>query len=463
MAVNVEPRPSVLSTDTWPPSKVASLRTRGSPRPVPRTRLCTGLSSWVNSSKMRSWSSAAMPIPVSATEQTTDAPSGGQPGGHPDLAALGELQRVRDEVAQDLRRPCPRRCAGAARRRAPRTRGPPTRCTSSGRSMPRRAPKRFLRSNSAGRTTVLPASTFARSSRSFTSSDRSSAALRMKPTCRACSAVSGPSRSSSRSARQRQDRVQRRAELVAHVRQEARLQLVGAPQVIGLLVELGVERDDAAVGVLQLAVEARPAPPGAARSSLERAEQLLVLLADLRRMGLCGAACASARASARRRSAASSAGARRERQLADQSRSSPRRTTMSISNRSIRRRAPTMPSPMPVGDRYSPERIGVDVGDPRPAIAHADHEDLRRVLPSTRNSTAPPRAYMKALRAISETAVAMRVWSWPSKPSSRRDLARVLADERPRPARSGWSMDRRGTLMRPARARRRRSRRRGPG
>ena len=63
--------------------------------------------------------------------------------------------------------------------------------------------------------------------------------------------------------RQRQDRVQRRAELVAHVRQEPRLQLVGAAQVVGALVELGVQRDDAAVGVLQLLVEPLPAPPGA--------------------------------------------------------------------------------------------------------------------------------------------------------------------------------------------------------
>ena len=39
----------------------------------------------------------------------------------------------------------------------------------------------------------------------------------------------------------------------------------------------------------------------------------------------------------------------------------------------------------------------------------------------------PPPAYWKALRAISETAVAMRVWSWASKPSRRGDLAGALA------------------------------------
>src|ERR1700730_3996308 len=48
--------------------------------------------------------------------------------------------------------------------------------SSSGRSMPRSAAKRSRTSNSAGRTTTLPASTLARSSRSFTTSVRSSAA-----------------------------------------------------------------------------------------------------------------------------------------------------------------------------------------------------------------------------------------------------------------------------------------------
>ena len=70
--------------------------------------------------------------------------------------------------------------------------------------MPRSAPKRFAISNSVGRTTILPASTLARSSRSLTSSVRSSAALRMNATWRSCSGVSGPStrsRSSRASAR----------------------------------------------------------------------------------------------------------------------------------------------------------------------------------------------------------------------------------------------------------------------
>ena len=205
-------------------------------------------------------------------------------------------------------------------------------------------------SNSAGRTSILPASTLARSSRSLTSSDRSSAALRMKRDLLLLLARSAaPSMRSSSSRDSAQDRVQRRAELVAHVRQEARLHLVGAPQVVGLLVELGVERDHAAVGVLELAVERARARPAAARSSLERAQQLLVLLLQLldRRRGAAAARAPRDAAEPRRRDE------RRARAAAACSArpSCPRRARTRSSKRSISRRAPTMPRPMPVVER----------------------------------------------------------------------------------------------------------------
>ena len=50
-------------------------------------------------------------------------------------------------------------------------------------------------------------------------------------------------------------RVERRAELMAHVGKEFRLHLVRAPQVIGFLVELGVQGHHAAVRIFQLPVE----------------------------------------------------------------------------------------------------------------------------------------------------------------------------------------------------------------
>ena len=67
---------------------------------------------------------------------------------------------------------------------------------------------------------------------------------------------------------------------MAHVGEESGLHLVGATQVVGLLVQLRVERHHAAVGVLQLAVE--PAQLLLAGTQLfQRPQQLLVLLLDL--------------------------------------------------------------------------------------------------------------------------------------------------------------------------------------
>ena len=48
------------------------------------------------------------------------------------------------------------------------------------------------------------------------------------------------------------DRAERRPELVAHVGQEAALQVGGLAQLVGVVVELGVQRDDALVGLGQL-------------------------------------------------------------------------------------------------------------------------------------------------------------------------------------------------------------------
>jgi hypothetical protein len=73
----------------------------------------------------------------------------------------------------------------------------------------------------------------------------------MKCTCVCCSAVSLPEQQPG----QREDRIERRAELVRHVRQKAGFQLVGAPQMVGPLVEFGIQSHDAAIGVLQFLVQ----------------------------------------------------------------------------------------------------------------------------------------------------------------------------------------------------------------
>ena len=80
--------------------------------------------------------------------------------------------------------------------------------------------------------------------------------------------------------RQAEDRVHRRAELVGHVREESRLELVGAPEVIRLLVELGIERHHAAIGVFELAVQVHELLL-LSLQVIERAQQGLVLMLDL--------------------------------------------------------------------------------------------------------------------------------------------------------------------------------------
>ena len=124
--------------------------------------------------------------------------------------------------------------------------------------MPRSAENRSTMSNHAGEMVMRPASTLARSSRSLTISVSSRGrgwmnvhlllllvgqrAVERDPAgCRAML----------------QDRAERRAELVAHVREEAALQVRGLAQPVRVVVELRVERDDAAVGLLQLGRQRR--------------------------------------------------------------------------------------------------------------------------------------------------------------------------------------------------------------
>ena len=142
--------------DTRPPSSSASLRDSGRPRPVP---LHPPLQRVLDLRELLEDPllvlGARCRCRCRRTENTTRVAVVRRRAAHPDLAPLGELQRVGDEVAQDLRDLA---LVGVQRRQvraAPRTPGSPTRSTSSGRSMPRSAPNRFSTSNSAGRTTDL--------------------------------------------------------------------------------------------------------------------------------------------------------------------------------------------------------------------------------------------------------------------------------------------------------------------
>jgi hypothetical protein len=86
-------------------------------------------------------------------------------------------------------------------------------------------------------------------------------------------------------AREPQNRVERRAELVAHVRKEFGLELVGPAQVVRSLVELRIKRQHAAIGVRELRVHPRQLAL-ALLELVERRDQLVVLLLQLFEQGL---------------------------------------------------------------------------------------------------------------------------------------------------------------------------------
>ena len=100
---NVLPLPSSLSTQIRPPCSSTSRFDSARPRPVPSRCSAPASVCW-NSSKMRSWSSGAMPGPVSATETRTSPLT--RDRAHVDRPALGrELHRVREQVEDHLSDP----------------------------------------------------------------------------------------------------------------------------------------------------------------------------------------------------------------------------------------------------------------------------------------------------------------------------------------------------------------------
>jgi hypothetical protein len=192
-------------------------------------------------------------------------PSPSARGAHVDLAALGELDRVRDEVAQHLREPL---LVGAQRGQVRRLVehqrdgvGREQRAEHAAQSR-----EQLATVNSDGRMVVRPASILATSSRSFTISVSDSTDLRMMTTCRSCSPVRSPSSRSRQEARHVEHGRERRAQLVADVGEEARLVRRRALEVLRAVVELRVQREHAAVGLLQLRVQ--PLHLGLSRTQL---------------------------------------------------------------------------------------------------------------------------------------------------------------------------------------------------
>ena len=91
-----------------------------------------------------------------------------------------------------------------------------------------------------------------------------------------------------------------------------------------------------------------------------------------------------------------------------------------MSNWSISRRAPRSPAPMPLAERTLPESTACRSRSPGPLSPMTISKAFLGGASLIRNSARPPPAYSKALRASSETAVVIRVWSCRSKPRARR-------------------------------------------
>ena len=120
MKRNVLPRPGSLSTVICPPISATSRAAIDSPRPVPSYVRVVELSSCSKAWKIFSCLSRGMPMPVSriakcntcdGRDPGTDGPGSVAVGSHAgldpddDLALLGELDGVADEVEQDLPQP----------------------------------------------------------------------------------------------------------------------------------------------------------------------------------------------------------------------------------------------------------------------------------------------------------------------------------------------------------------------
>ena len=101
---NVEPWPSVLSTPISPPISCTSREVIANPSPVPSCRRVEEASTWLNLSNTAASLSAGMPIPVSVTAMRILVPSSSAhaAGVDQNMAGVGELHGIADEIGDDL-------------------------------------------------------------------------------------------------------------------------------------------------------------------------------------------------------------------------------------------------------------------------------------------------------------------------------------------------------------------------
>ena len=252
---NVEPLPGPsLSAHMRPPISSARRLLIARPRPVPPYLRVVEESAWENDWNRRPMPSGERPMPVSRTanvSSTSAAGGRGRADGQHDLAGLGELHGVGEQVEQDLAQPrhvardrraarrprTGRRCRGPSRpRAAPRGRAP-TRRTRAGRTAAPRCPSG-------------PASIFEKSRMSLMIVSSASPESRIVV---GVVALLGVERRVEQEPAHADHRVHRRADLVAHRREERALGLVGGlgggARFLGLLEQAGVlDRDHRLVG-----------------------------------------------------------------------------------------------------------------------------------------------------------------------------------------------------------------------
>ena len=101
--VNTEPLPTSLVTITSPPIMRASLRVMARPKPVPPNRCAVVASAWLNSSKQSAQLLLRHPDAGVGNGNLDPASAiGGFAGPELDLALLGELTGIAQQVEQDL-------------------------------------------------------------------------------------------------------------------------------------------------------------------------------------------------------------------------------------------------------------------------------------------------------------------------------------------------------------------------
>ena len=118
--MKVEPLPSSLITEIWPPISWASSRQIARPRPVPPYWRVVDESAWVNFSNSVQ-DLVLRDADAGVGDRQAQAPGVGGLEPRVDLAAGGELDGVGDQVAEDLAQPvavaAPQALAAAARSR----------------------------------------------------------------------------------------------------------------------------------------------------------------------------------------------------------------------------------------------------------------------------------------------------------------------------------------------------------